>query len=1175
MAFYAFIAAFAFAAAASHGASRAQAPDGRLGGFAETEAEAEAGGAEDAGVAADAGAAGLPGGRPGYLDVPGVTQGEIDAIELVKAARKELVFANERSSEMFVSVDGRVGGTGVIFCEWLTGFFGIRFRPEVLERGEAPEALDDGSADFTTDMAPAPERKADYFMTSAVFERPIQYMRIPGAMPFQEILNNRPLRYAYLRGSPAFPAARESVAGPYVAVSVKDFREAWKRLRAGEADAFVAGAPERAGFDPYGEVAAETVLPMVTSEGAVAARKPELAAFVGVLEKGLQAGGRAPFQEISRLGRRDYARARLLASLTRSELEWVKNRLDGGMPVFAGLEYDNYPASFYNEREGEFQGVAVDILKEISDLTGLDIRGGHDGPVPWAESLAALESGEIAVLSELVRTPEREGRYLWTDAPYMADRYAFLSLSGFPDVGIADVPELRVGLSSGTAAAELFRSWFPGHRRSVTYRDNIEPYGGLERGEIDLVMGTRNELLAMTNYMERPFFKVNFTVEEMSYDSYFGISPREPLFGSVVSKAQKLVDVPEIVARWRVRVFDYRGALARARMPFMAAGLGLLALVIMLLAVMFARSRRSGRVLEEAVSRRTEELSRQIALSEQASRAKSEFLARTSHEIRTPMNAIIGFSELARRTHGQPKCLEYIDGIRSAGGNLLTIINDILDFSKIESGSLNLVPARYGTARLLNDALTLIRARLGEKPVRLKLAVSPDIPAHMTGDYGRIRQILLNLLSNSVKYTHRGHIRLAVNAVRAGEGRAELRIEVKDTGVGIRGEDLDKLFGEFIRLDEKRNTGVEGTGLGLAITRRLCRAMGGDASAESVYGQGSTFRARVVQEAGDWTPMGPLEEEPGDRGAPRPASFSAPGAHVLVADDYASNLMVAEGLLLPYGMSLSFASGGLEAVGLARERRFDLVLMDHLMPEMDGVEALKAIKELPGGREVPVAALTANAAFAMRVSYLELGFDDYLAKPLDPEALDRLLVRWIPLSLRRPAPAPGTYPGGAAGSSFDGPLVRPARGWAGLAALEGVDVKLGAARAGGTARYAKALEAFRKDALEFCDALAGAPGACGGEAFAAKVHSVKSACGNIGAVPLSLRAAALEKAGREGNLPFIEKRLGAFKESLAALAGALTDLDPAVHLASLEPEFLGGERGGEGSPETGSPEAGV
>jgi signal transduction histidine kinase/CheY-like chemotaxis protein len=970
---------------------------------------------------------GLPSGPPAYLSVRDVTDDEIEAIERVKSRRKRLLFANERSSELFRTADGRLGGAVPLMAQWLAEFFGIEVEARIVSWDKVLAGMDDGTVDFTAEMTPTPERAGTYFMTTPIAERPIAYLRLPEAQPLGEILKTRPVRYVYFDKSVNFKSAQHAVERPYVAHRKSDLAGAWNALTSGECDAIVVESPIQASFDQFGLIEAEDILPLVTSPVSLASKNPELAPFVSAVQKYMDASGPNPFAGIYREGASEYRRSRFLISLGRDELKWADERTgEAAIPILVGLEYDNYPICFFNEREGEFQGIAVDILNEIRRLTGLDIRPANDRPVDWAELLRELETGEIQLISELLRTPERLGRYHWTDVPYMKDRYLFISLSGFPDVSLSDVPGLRVGLTEGTAHLELFTRLFPGQERKVFYRDSFVPFRALELGEIDLMVGSGNDLLSITNFMERPAFKANLPLG-IPYESYFGVSLGAPELSAIISAAQKRVDTEEIVSRWRNRVFDYRGALARERMPYMVAGIALMASAIALLGLMFAKSKRTAKGLEETVAARTLELTRQIAVSERENRAKSDFLTRTSHEIRTPMNAIIGFSELAQREFGKSKGLEYIRGIRSAGGTLLAIINDILDFSKIESGSINFSSERYRASSLLNDAITLARARLVAKPVKLVCQVAPDVPQELSGDSARVRQILMNLLSNAVKYTDSGQIILSVGARKNGEGEARIAFEVSDTGIGIRAEDMGKLFEEFTRLEGKRNIGVTGTGLGLAIARSLCRAMGGDVDCESVYGEGSAFRASFVQKVADWTPMGPLlggEPAPKESAGP---SFLAPEAEVLVVDDYASNLMVAEGLLAPYGMRLSFAAGGLESVGLVRERSFDLILMDHMMPDMDGIEAVKAIRDMEGGRHVPVAALTANAVAGMREMYLSNGFDDYLTKPIDPERLDRLLARWIPPSKRLDPPGPdragGVGEGGGGAGAASG---RPA-----------------------------------------------------------------------------------------------------------------------------------------------------
>jgi signal transduction histidine kinase/CheY-like chemotaxis protein len=548
--------------------------------------------------------------------------------------------------------------------------------------------------------------------------------------------------------------------------------------------------------------------------------------------------------------------------------------------------------------------------------------------------------------------------------------------------------------------------------------------------------------------------------------------------------------------------------------------------------------------MQGALERQNQQLVRLNQQAMAASRAKSDFLARTSHEIRTPMNAIIGLGELALREHGQPKSLEYIIGIKSAGASLLAIINDILDFSKIESGKLSIHPAPYETVSLLNDTLTIIRIRMAETPLELISDISPDIPGNMIGDEGRIRQILLNLLSNAVKYTKKGFIRFSASGEPLAEDTIRLTFTVEDSGIGIRREDMPKLFGEFMRIDEKRNINIEGTGLGLVIARSLCRAMGGDITAQSECGKGSVFTATLVQTVAGWKPMGDMSEISTEMVETQCVTFTAPEAEVLVVDDFSSNLLVAEGLLMPYRMRVFTCLNGHEAVALVRERPFDLVLMDHMMPEMDGVEATRAIRGMSDGRgrTMPIIALTANAVSGMKEMFLENGFNDFLSKPIESSKLDAVLKKWIPEGKRRDAPENGEI------LPSEEPPDLP------FPEIAGVDVTAGLARIGGSkSRYLGLLEMFCRDAEAGSALLEKAPPlsdrwserflAATGFAlddfplrsFTTLVHALKSASANIGADVLSQSAALLEEAGREADLPTIRDKLPPFREELAAL----------------------------------------
>ncbi|MDR0440573.1 MAG: response regulator, partial [Candidatus Accumulibacter sp.] len=503
------------------------------------------------------------------------------------------------------------------------------------------------------------------------------------------------------------------------------------------------------------------------------------------------------------------------------------------------------------------------------------------------------------------------------------------------------------------------------------------------------------------------------------------------------------------------------------------------------------------------------------------------FLVRMSHEIRTPMNAIIGLSELARREYGKPKALEYIAGIKSAGASLLAIINDILDFSKIESGRVDITPSPYEMGSLLNDVLTIIKVRMRETSLELISEAAPDIPGVMIGDATRVKQILLNLLNNAVKYTHKGFVKFAVSWERMGEDEIRLIFTVEDSGIGIKQEDMQKLFGEFTRFDEKRNINIEGTGLGLSIARSLSRAMGGDITVESEYGKGSLFTAVLTQIVADWQPMGNAADITTTRSETQSVTFIAPEAEVLLVDDFPSNLLVAEGLLIPYRMRLTTCLNGQEAVELVRQRPFDLVLMDHMMPVMDGVEATRAIRDMDEERcrTIPIVALTANAVAGMREMFLENGFNDYLSKPIDVRQLDIVLKEWIPAGKRRRAPKEDE-------SNWEDAASLETL----LPVIEGLDAAAGVTRVGGSpARYLDLLGTFCRDVEARSALLENEPDEAALPSFTTQVHALKSALANIGAANLSRAAARLEQAGRESKLSAIREELAPFRERLGVL----------------------------------------
>jgi CheY-like chemotaxis protein len=617
-------------------------------------------------------------------------------------------------------------------------------------------------------------------------------------------------------------------------------------------------------------------------------------------------------------------------------------------------------------------------------------------------------------------------------------------------------------------------------------------------------------------------------------------------------------------------------------------------------------------------------------------------------------------AELLLRTELPKEARSYALDIKQAGNNLISIINDILDFSKIEAGRMEIIPARYLLASLVNDTINIIRTRLKEKPIRFFTNIDGTIPNTLFGDEVRMRQILLNLLSNAAKFTDKGYISLSIAVTRREEKQVWLSFTVTDTGKGIRPEDQEKLFSEFVQVDLKRHRGVEGTGLGLAITKRLCAIMGGNISMESEYGKGSSFTVTIPQgietdepfaavdnaseknvlvyegrmiyansvcwsltnmgvpyymvktiedftealfrekwslvlsgyglhdrimkvmnkpdalwPGGEKPPLALMVEWgteaylPDVRFVSLPVQslsianalngkadikgyseslsvagiirYSFPNAKVLVVDDIHTNLKVTDGLLSPYRITVDTCLSGREAIRLVRQNEYDIVFMDHMMPEMDGIEAAAHIREWEkeqylksdnaqknesGRGNIKIIALTANAVSGVREMFIEKGFDDFLAKPIDISKLDEMLNRWISKDKRER---------GAGKIEMIEDVQFPF--------INGVDIQKGIRMTGGTeAGYRSVLSTYRSDAQERLRFLLKSPDEKNLPEFIVNVHAIKSASASIGAVEISLDAERLEAAGRKRDMAFIRENLDKFVERLIILINELNCL---------------------------------
>lgn len=563
--------------------------------------------------------------------------------------------------------------------------------------------------------------------------------------------------------------------------------------------------------------------------------------------------------------------------------------------------------------------------------------------------------------------------------------------------------------------------------------------------------------------------------------------------------------------------------------------------------------------ISERKAEENETLREEKHLAEKASLAKSQFLANMSHEIRTPINGILGMDTMLLKECKDANLKEYALNIQSAGQTLLSIINDILDISKIESGKMEIVPVEYDMFMVLNDCRNMVALRANEKSLDLRVEVDKTMPSGLMGDEIRVRQIINNLLSNAVKYTPNGSVTLRVTYERYDaenvQNNSDVRmvnviIAVQDTGIGIRSEDIDKLFMTFQRLEEKRNRNIEGTGLGLNLTKRLVDLMGGDIQVESEYGKGSTFIVTIPQIVKRSEPMGDFNErcnKASDVDIVR-NRFKAPNATILVVDDVPMNLRVMGGLLKETQVQIETAYNGMEALERIKRRHYDVIFLDHMMPVMDGVETMSIMRTLSGypNERTPVVMLTANADKQARDFYLQAGFSDYLSKPIREADLLDMLLKYLPQELvmicdvAKPVAEPKSLddlyqkPGASVplansvveDSKKDSePMlsdnVNCSNDFSSLADTGFVDVGIGLGYCMNDEDfYREMLMEFAKTSKEA--ELNTALGEQDYENYRISVHALKSTSLTIGAVEFSSRAKAMEFACKEGRYDYVQ-----------------------------------------------------
>lgn len=524
-----------------------------------------------------------------------------------------------------------------------------------------------------------------------------------------------------------------------------------------------------------------------------------------------------------------------------------------------------------------------------------------------------------------------------------------------------------------------------------------------------------------------------------------------------------------------------------------------------------------------------EEIKRVREQAEQANTAKSAFLANMSHEIRTPMNAIVGLSDIIMEESRGRKVYEYACDIKASSRNLLALINDILDLSKVEAGKMKLVFTEYHMKSLVNEVLNMMDIVASQRGLMLESEYDMTIPCRYLGDEIRIKQILINLLNNALKFTKQGHVKISIAGMQGEEADTEWIIfRIEDTGCGIRKEDLERIFDNFSQLDSKRSRSAEGTGLGLSITKHLAELMQGNIKVESVFGEGSVFTVTILQKIADHRTLAEVPE--GEAQMEETLEpFTVKNCKILVVDDNLINRKVARSFLQSYRLEITEAESGMEAIKLVQRTKFDLIFMDHMMPEMDGIETVERIRNECGenGRLPVIIALTANAMEGVRETFLSNGFQDFITKPIDRKALHMVLLKWIPKEKQTKG---GTWISNLQANNNKYLRFQDVF-------IEGIDTdEVAEHYSGSLEEYNELLNLYCLDGKRKLNVLRELWEDQDYTGYGIEVHGLKSASANVGAMRVSNRAREQEKAVNREDFTFVDSHapllLAEYKEQL-------------------------------------------
>ncbi|MDR2716702.1 MAG: PAS domain-containing protein, partial [Treponema sp.] len=544
-----------------------------------------------------------------FRDIPGITRDEIRAIEALQSKYGSFVYGINPTTEAFTWKDGELDGYAVMFCKWLSEMFGITFKPVYYQWGDLLNGLDAGEVHFTGELMATPESKTEYFQSGPTINRTIKGYRIQGGRSIDDILQSRLPRYAFLRGAVVADDIDMNTPGyTFERIIVESHREAYQLLKSGEIDSFFGLDTAEGAFAAYEDIVSEDFYPLIFRSSCLSAHEEELRPIISALDKAMNIRVLEYLTGLQKRGYERYLRNRMDTLLTEEErLYIVKHPV---IPVAA--DFSNYPISFYDHRSGKWEGIYFEALGEIAKFTGLSFEIGNDQNAALSGLIDKVEKGDLLIVPELFHIKDYEGRFLWSEVPLLNDNYVFISKADFRNIDVNEVFHLRVGIRKDTLYSEVFKTVFPAHRNYIEYDSQEDAWDALDRGEYDVLFGSRRRLLIYTNYYEQSGYKLNLVFNHW-FNSYFGYNKDAALLKSIVDKALRIINIDNISSQWIYKTYDYRNKVAAAQRPWLIGAMALFLMVLALMVVLWRRSKNAGKQLETLVKNRTSDLAFQTS----------------------------------------------------------------------------------------------------------------------------------------------------------------------------------------------------------------------------------------------------------------------------------------------------------------------------------------------------------------------------------------------------------------------------------------------------------------------------------------------------------------------------------------------------------------------------------